>query len=300
MDQSFSQAIYDRAGNSATASVSDVDVDLTGPVVTSNRAPAANAFGWNNTDVNVTFIGTDSLSGIGSCFGTDFTTEGVGQSVTGTCYDKAGNAGNSVTVSDINIDKTAPTIALVGGPVDGGTYYFGFVPAAPTCSASDALSGLGGSCTVAGYSDAIGDPAVTASAIDKAGNSASASASYSVLAWTLNGFYKPVDMGGLIPVWNTIKGGSTVPLKFEVFAGATELTDISVVKSLNAVPVSCTLGWEDAIEALSSTGGTNLRYDWTAGQFIYNWQTPKKPGSCYRVTMTTEDGSLLSALFKLK
>ena len=45
---------------------------------------------------------------------------------------------------------------------------------------------------------------------------------------------------------------------------------------------------------------TSLRYDATAGQFIQNWQTPKLPGQCYRVTMTTDDGSALVAFFKLK
>jgi hypothetical protein len=49
-----------------------------------------------------------------------------------------------------------------------------------------------------------------------------------------------------------------------------------------------------------STGGTSLRYDSTAGQFIQNWQTPKKPGTCYTTTMTTQDGSTISANFILK
>ena len=142
---------------------------------------------------------------------------------------------------------------------------------------------------------------MTVTATDLAGNEKVETRTYTVLAWTLNGFYKPVDMSGLITVWNTVKGGSTVPLKFEVFAGSTELTDISVAKSLSVAPVSCTLGWEDAIEEIiTATGGTSLRYDWTGGQFIYNWQTPKKAGSCYRVTLVTQDNSSISALFKLK
>jgi hypothetical protein len=31
-----------------------------------------------------------------------------------------------------------------------------------------------------------------------------------------------------------------------------------------------------------------------------NWQTPKTPGVCYAVIMTTKDGSSLTANFKLK
>ena len=51
---------------------------------------------------------------------------------------------------------------------------------------------------------------------------------------------------------------------------------------------------------MTTSGGTTLRYDATAGQFIQNWQTPKKAGACYQVTMTSADGSDLHALFKLK
>jgi hypothetical protein len=58
-------------------------------------------------------------------------------------------------------------------------------------------------------------------------------------------------------------------------------------------------GTVDDVELLSS-GSTALRYDATAGQFIYNWQTPKKVGYCYVVTVTTADGSSISANFKLK
>ena len=116
-------------------------------------------------------------------------------------------------------------------------------------------------------------------------------------AWTLKGFYQPVDMNG---VYNVVKGGSTVPLKFEVFAGATELTTTSVVKSFVQTLISCgTSTVLDEIEVVS-TGGTSLRYDTTGGQFIQNWQTPKAPGACYRVTLTTQDNSTLVAFFKLK
>jgi hypothetical protein len=98
-------------------------------------------------------------------------------------------------------------------------------------------------------------------------------------------------------VLNVVKGGSTVPLKFKLFAGTTELTDINYIKSFTYASITCQLGTPtDEIETLA-TGGTVLRY--TDGQFIYNWKTPKTPG-CFRITMTTIDSSTLVAYFKVK
>jgi hypothetical protein len=295
--QSVTGNVTDNAGNTNSTTVSGINIDKTKPTANATAAPAANVNGWNNTDVTVSFSGSDGLSGIDFCDSdVVLNTEGAGQVASGTCTDKAGNVSDPATAT-VNIDLTKPLVALVGGPADGGTYYFGFVPAAPTCDASDALSGLDGSCAVGGYSNAIGTHTVTAGATDKAGNSESASATYTVLAWTLNGFFQPVDMGA--SVWNTVKGGSTVPLKFEIFAGPTELTNTAYVQGFTATQVQCSGGTEDAVEVVA-TGGTSLRYDSVAGQFIFNWQTPKKPGFCYKVTMTTIDGSKLEANFKLK
>jgi len=119
--------------------------------------------------------------------------------------------------------------------------------------------------------------------------------------WTLSGFYQPVDMGG---VFNTVKGGSTVPLKFEVFdsASGTEQTSTSVVSRFTADPIACPNGslTTDEIE-FTTTGDTSLRYDLTAGQFIQNWKTPAGGGACYVVRMTTTaDGGALIATFKMK
>jgi hypothetical protein len=122
--------------------------------------------------------------------------------------------------------------------------------------------------------------------------------SANILPWTTAGFFAPVDMGG---VYNTVKGGSTVPLKFELFAGGTELTDpASSVKSLTYATVNCDgSAPTDDIETVA-TGGTSLRYDSTSGQFIYNWKTPTGAGKCYRVTVTAQDGTAITAYFKMK
>ena len=103
-------------------------------------------------------------------------------------------------------------------------------------------------------------------------------------------------------VYNTVKGGSTVPFKFNVYAGSIEQASTSAVKSIQSQQFVCSAGYDADIPSteLSATGGTVLRYDTTGRQFIYNWQTAKHAGDCFRVTMTTQDGSSLFAYFKTK
>jgi hypothetical protein len=207
--------------------------------------------------------------------------------------DGAGNAETPHTAT-VLIDRTPPSIAWNGGPTEGKTYAFGSVPGAPQCIATDAHPGT--PCTVSGYSTTVGSHTMTAKATDAAGNVATATRTYKVEAWTLKGFYQPVDMGSVI---NTVKGGSTVPLKFEVLAGATKLTDAKAIQSFTARPISCSSTMAtDAVDNSGTAIGTSLTYD--GNQFHQNWQTPKNPDSCYRVTVTTSDGSSISALFKLK
>jgi hypothetical protein len=119
-----------------------------------------------------------------------------------------------------------------------------------------------------------------------------------IKAWTNKGFFSPVDYG---TTQNTVKGGSTVPLKFQVFQGTQQITNTAYVSGLKPVVTSCATGAPiDSIEELA-TGGTNLRYDTTGGQFIFNWQTPKKPGTCYNVTVQMVDGTQIPvAKFWLK
>jgi hypothetical protein len=286
------------AGGTSTVSET-MRIDGGAPSIYATYSPPANAWGWNNTDVTVTFTCEDDMSGVMYCEPEHiFSDEGAGQG--------GGNArvvdyawhDDRLGYGGINIDKTAPTVTLIGGPTDGGTYTFGFVPTAPTCSASDALSGLDGSCSVSGYSTAVGSHTVTASATDKAGNPAGTSATYTVRAWSLKGFYAPVDMNG---VYNVVRSGNRVALKFEVFAGPKELSDTSVVESFTAAAAACPAGIGGAIEeTASATGDTALRYDTASGQFIYKWQTPRQAGACYRVTMMTRDGSSLVAFFRLR
>ncbi|MBC7878934.1 MAG: PKD domain-containing protein, partial [Anaerolineales bacterium] len=270
--------------------------DPTPPTITSSISGTLGNNGWYTSDVLVSWDVSDLESGIASSVGCDTTTltaETMGDTLT--CSATNG-AGLSNSASDtISIDKTAPSITWVGDINEGDSFYFDSVPIEPTCTATDSLSGVDGPCTLSGYTTTVGSHTLIATAKDNAGNQSTETRSYSVLGWTLRGFYQPVDMNG---VYNLVKGGSTVPLKFEVFAGPTELTDIVDILSLTYAQTSCDANAiTDEIE-LTATGGTSLRYE--GGQFIYNWKTPKAAGKCYRVTMTTVDNSTLVAYFKLK
>jgi len=291
------------AGGSAAQQDVTIKRDATAPLVSYTSANGTVGLNsWYTSVVTATFTGTDVTSGPVTATQTA-TSSGEGETVTidsPAFTDNAGNTTPAGTASQsFKIDLSKPTnVAFVGGPADTASYYYGSVPLAPTCTADDAVSGLA-SCQVSGYSSLVGPHTLTATAIDNAGWTDTATTrSYSVLKWTLNGFYQPVDKGGVL---NTVKGGSTVPLKFEVFAGATELTSTLVVESFKTKIVNCASGSgaEDAIE-LVTTGGTSLRYDTTGGQFIQNWKTPTGAGSCYSATMTTIDGSSITALFKIK
>src|SRR5207248_724273 len=131
----------------------------------------ANANGWNNTDVTVSFTCADTLSGITVCPTSQTLGEGANESASGTAIDAAGNSA-SATVGGINVDKTRPTLtgAATTNPNANG-WYSGNVTVHWTCS--DALSGIAGNggcpadSTITGEGSSL---SASASVGDKAGN----------------------------------------------------------------------------------------------------------------------------------
>jgi len=298
--QTASCSYTDAGGLTAAATATYLIWDLTPPVVTYTLTPATpdGNNGWYRSDVTLvwTVSEPESPSSLVTRLCINMFINGDEPNAYSYCRANSVGGGASQEVT-IKRDATAPTgVSFVGGPANGGLYFPNTVPAAPTCDASDATSGLD-SCVVTGYSAALGTHTLTATATDRAGNSASATVTYVVRKLDLSGFYQPTDMSGVV---NTVKNGSTVPLKFRVYDQGVAQTSTAVVKSFTQQKISCTGGTEDLIEELAGTGGTSLRYDTTGSQFIQNWKTPAAPGSCYRVTMTTVDDSTLVALFKLK
>jgi hypothetical protein len=161
------------------------ETDIVAPTLSVSRT-RPNANGWNTADVTVSFQCTDSADGSGvASVSAPVTvrTQGAEQSVKGTCTDKAGNTG-SATADHINIDKTKPRISYRG---NAGRYAVD-QPIHITCRASDGLSGVARS-SCAGlqrpaYRLGIGAHTISAIATDKAGNTGSGSASFSVTVTT--------------------------------------------------------------------------------------------------------------------
>ena len=139
-----------RIGLAATASVI-VNIDKTPPAITGAASPPPNPAGWNNSNVTVSFTCSDALSGIASCTPPVMvTTEGVGQIVTGTAVDKAGNTATAGVT--INLDKTPPTITATITPAPNANGWNNSnVTVTFTCSA---LSGVD-TCGVPFVSDCI-------------------------------------------------------------------------------------------------------------------------------------------------
>jgi hypothetical protein len=142
-------------------------------------------------------------------------------------------------------------------------------------------------------------------------------------SWAATGFYAPIAVGStfinapgaaaaaVAPVatsstlWNVSKGGSSVPLKFDIFRNGPsmpESTNTADVKAFVAQQLSaCSAGINDTIDddSASLALGTGLKYD--GEQFHQNWKTPTvKNDTCYRVTVTLQDNTTIHTFIKLK
>jgi hypothetical protein len=149
----------DAAGNQETTKTLTIRIDKTRPLAIPKVVPAPNGSGWSKTNVTVSFAGNDTLSGIDSCIApVTLITEGLGQPVSGTCTDKAGNV-STASVATVNIDKSTPVVS--GMPAAGCSLWppnHKLVTVA-TITAADAVSGLlPGSFKVTGTSNEPLDP----------------------------------------------------------------------------------------------------------------------------------------------
>ena len=108
-------------------------------------------------------------------------------------------------------------------------------------------------------------------------------------AYRFTGFYQPVDTGG---VWNTVKAGSAIPVKFSL--GGAQGLDVLNAGSPTASETACpsTSTSLDAVEETVAASQSGLTYDASADQYIYVWKTNKAwAGKCYRFDLGLNDQS---------
>jgi hypothetical protein len=116
---------------------------------------------------------------------------------------------------------------------------------------------------------------------------------------------QPTPLADASKRWQLITGGSTVPLKFNVFSASTGSELVTLLGAIETVSVyaipRCSgagNGEKLPYQDLAREDG-RLRYDLVAGHFILNWKTPRTGGeSCYRATLTARDGTSLHTFIK--
>jgi hypothetical protein len=158
-------------GSAATTVQLKIKRDATPPVVTGGSpARAADANGWYNHDVLLTFKGTDQTSGIAGCTSTTYGgPDTAAASVTGSCTDNAGNSSSPLPYG-LKYDATGPEIMSLAperAPDVDGWYNR---PVRFDVAGADALSGLS-ECPPVVYSGPDGRAArLDAGCSDRAGN----------------------------------------------------------------------------------------------------------------------------------
>lgn len=203
-------------------------------------------------------------------------------------------------------DTTAPTLTVPadisqtarsasGNRVDfTGLTAADIVDADPTITCIDEASAS----AVSSGATLLGTHVIACRAADDTGNVSQPGRFTVRVLFDFQGFFQPIDVN----VRNSMRAGSTAPVKFRLGNGSGgHLSDLGavVMGQTGSRSMVCTGGADDALEEYA-TGSTALRYDATAAQYIFNWQSPRLPGTCQRVKIVLADGTFRTADFNLR
>lgn len=167
--QSIVGVATDAAGLSTTLRFDDISIDRTAPLISAVVDPPANANGWHQGPLSITFSCEDALSGVLSCPAPQhLLSEGAGQSVEVSAVDVADNRAQLV-VGPLNVDLGAPEISASISPAPGSDGLRA-LPVTVSFSCSDALSGVA-ECPAPVVFDQPGlGLSTTVNVVDRAGN----------------------------------------------------------------------------------------------------------------------------------
>jgi hypothetical protein len=113
--------------------------------------------------------------------------------------------------------------------------------------------------------------------------------------YNFSGFIGPLQPGA------TYKLGRTLPIKFQLtdFYG-TNISDLGAVKSFQIQKVNAQGQPLAPPSNPLGAGGTALRYDTTANQFVFNWKTKGLDSGRFEILLTLADGTVQTLFLQLR
>jgi hypothetical protein len=295
--QTLTASCTNLAGATGTASLTIFNVDLTPPTITAAVTSAPDgANGWYISDVTVQFTCSDDGSGIpaNACPADEIlSTEGTAvESTARTVTDAAGNTSDPSNIVTVKLDTTGPELDASVDPNPVTLHG----SAAATPGASDDVSGVVSQSCDAVDTSSVGAHTVACTATNGAGLITNANVPYQV-NYRFDGFLQPINdtahtltCGSPCPA-SAFKGGSTVPVKFEL-RDADGLVVESATAPLWVTPrmVGPTgTAVDETVDREPATTDSTYRLD--GSHYSHNWSTKGyATGFFWRIGVAFDDG----------
>ncbi|HEX8424079.1 MAG TPA: immunoglobulin-like domain-containing protein, partial [Pyrinomonadaceae bacterium] len=291
--------VADASGNDATVTRTVNVVDTTGPVISINGGGTVTVECHTSyTDAGAT--ANDACGGsvaVSSSGSVDVNTTGT-YTITYTATDGTNTSTATRTVNVV--DTTAPTIScpadiVVTLPANSAATSMPVnfnVTASDSCSTTATVN----TSHASGANFPVGTTTVTATATDPSGNASTCTFNVTV-HYLFTGFFSPISN---LPVVNTVKAGSAIPIKFSL--SGNKGLNIFAADSPASGQIGCNSN-DPAVDLteIDTPGNSGLTYEAGSDRYSYNWKTLKAwEGTCRQLVVKLNDGTEHRANFKFK